>query len=106
MPLGSPSYSKVDSTHELTDLGDNHIPTPNGHPAEESAPPTGFVLRWWMWEITMALVAAVSFIVLIAILANYDHQEERRFGPLTLNAINAIVSTITSSSVLAFVDRR
>ena len=51
----------------------------------------------------MGLLTKVALIALISILAHFDGRLESRWGPITLNTVIAILSTIASSALLAFV---
>ncbi|TGJ84555.1 hypothetical protein E0Z10_g4209 [Xylaria hypoxylon] len=61
------------------------------------------ISRWWQWELTMLIVSLIAFIALIIVLAVEDGKPVRRWGPLTLNSINTILTTVTGSSMTAIV---
>ena len=51
----------------------------------------------------MSILSLAAFTALLCVLGPLDGSLERRWGPLTLNTVNAILSTTISSSLLAFV---
>ena len=57
----------------------------------------------WRWEVTMLLVPLIASVALLIVLAVEDRNEYRRWGPLTLNAVNTILTTVTVSSMTAFI---
>ncbi|KAI0857458.1 hypothetical protein F4860DRAFT_489307 [Xylaria cubensis] len=61
------------------------------------------VLQWWRWELVMLIVSLVAFAALVIVLAVMDNQPARSWGPLTLNSINSMLTTVIGSSMAAIV---
>ncbi|KAI0444888.1 hypothetical protein F4803DRAFT_510202 [Xylaria telfairii] len=61
------------------------------------------VLQWWQWELVMAVVSLIAFAALVIILAVMDGKPAQHWGPLTLNSINSLLTTVIGSSMAAIV---
>ncbi|TRX94188.1 hypothetical protein FHL15_004956 [Xylaria flabelliformis] len=61
------------------------------------------VLQWWRWELVMLIVSLVAFAALVIVLAVMDGKPARNWGPLTLNSINSMLTTVIGSSMAAIV---
>ncbi|KAI1740461.1 hypothetical protein F4680DRAFT_448216 [Xylaria scruposa] len=61
------------------------------------------VLKWWRWELVMLIVSLIAFAALVIVLAVMDNQLARSWGPLTLNSINSLLTTVIVSSMAAIV---
>ncbi|KAJ9606319.1 hypothetical protein H2200_009280 [Cladophialophora chaetospira] len=57
----------------------------------------------WRWELSMLLLSGLAILALVIVLAVEDGKQYRRWGPLTLNAVNTILTTVAGSSMTAFV---
>ncbi|KAI0973611.1 hypothetical protein F4678DRAFT_406196 [Xylaria arbuscula] len=56
-----------------------------------------------MWELIMAAVSLIAFGALVVVLAVEDGKPDRRWGPLTLNSVNSLLTTVIGSSLAAVI---
>ena len=100
IPMANASYSSLHSEHELSDLCDGSRPERSKTRDEPSSKTS--TLRWWTWELAMCGLALVTFVALVVVLAVEDGTPSRKFGPLTLNAVDTIITTIICSALMGF----
>lgn len=99
--MANADYSSLHSEHELSNLRGGSEP---GRGTTRSEPSLkDLVLRWWPWELTMGSLALAAFASLVIVLAVEDGTPSRRFGPLTLNAIDTILTTVIGSALMEVV---
>ncbi|KAI1752666.1 hypothetical protein F4782DRAFT_111028 [Xylaria castorea] len=90
--------------HEMDKLDSSSKPPGTGVGAGISANvQRPSVLQWWRWELVMLVVSLIAFAALVIVLAVMDGQPFRNWGPLTLNSINSMLTTVIGSSMAAIV---
>lgn len=87
--------------HELDRLPLNG--SHNGNNRKVGSEKQKSTLMAWKWELAMSLLSACAIIALVIVLAVEDGNEYRKWGPLTLNAVNTILTTVAGSALTAFV---
>jgi hypothetical protein len=97
------SYTRANGhadEHELDELplDGSHTET---HESKTTRTKDAVLSAWW-WELMMMVVSFVAFLALLIILGIENGREYRRWGFLTLNAVNTILTTVTVSSMTAF----
>ena len=98
--MANANYSALNHDQELSDLHPDSDHGPSIVRNEKSS--NDSVLRCWAWEILMAALAFSAFASLVIVLAVEDGTPSQRFGPLTLNAIDTVLTTVIVSAMMAF----
>ncbi|KAI1115443.1 hypothetical protein F5Y14DRAFT_410596 [Nemania sp. NC0429] len=61
------------------------------------------VLQWWRWELVMLVISLIAFVALVIVLAIEDGKLAHSWGPLTLNSLNSLLTTVVGTSLGAIV---
>ncbi|KAI0868671.1 hypothetical protein GGS24DRAFT_481657 [Hypoxylon argillaceum] len=61
------------------------------------------VFQWWRLELILLLVSLIGFVALVSVLAVMDNKLSRSWGPLTLNSINSMLTTLVGSTTSGIV---
>jgi hypothetical protein len=97
-------YTSTDNNADEQEL--DRLPLDSSHSESKENDTTSShntVLLVWRWELLMMVLSFAAFLSLLIVLGVENGKEYRRWGFLTLNAVNAILTTVTVSSMTAFV---